>query len=131
MKRIIAVLLFALAGCASTTTANYEKMLNTWIGADQDRLIANWGAPNNTYPQANGGHVLEFDRANTIYVPGTTYNQVHANYANGNVAGSAGSAYSPITTSGHTVTDLCKTKFTLNDTGHVVSWSWEGTACLL
>lgn len=128
MNRIIAMLFFALAGCAST--ANYEKSLSAWVGADQAKLVATWGAPNSISPAPNGGQVLEFDHAVTAYVPGHTYNQAHANYANGNVsAGSAGADYSPITTSGHTVTEVCKTKFTLNNTGHVVSYSWEGEAC--
>jgi hypothetical protein len=128
MKHVIAVLLFALAGCA--TTANYEKSLSAWIGADQAKLVATWGTPISTSPAPNGGQVLEFDRATTAYVPGHTYNQAHANYANGNVsAGSAGVDYSPITTSGHTVTEVCKTRFTLDNAGHVVSYSWEGESC--
>jgi len=34
------------------TTENYEKMLGTWVGAPEERLISAWGPPNQTYVEA-------------------------------------------------------------------------------
>ena len=53
-----------LSACASfqpETTKGYEQMLETWIGAPEDRLIAQWGIPTSLYE--TGEHkYLKFHR---------------------------------------------------------------------
>jgi hypothetical protein len=55
-----AMLLVALASCA--TTANYELMLNTWIGAPESALIGGFGIPDKTYELPDGSKVIEYER---------------------------------------------------------------------
>ena len=47
-----------LGGCA--TAANYQKHMNTWVGADADSLLSKWCQPTNTISLSNGGKVLEY-----------------------------------------------------------------------
>jgi hypothetical protein len=55
--------LFFIFGCATTanraTTANYEKILQSWVGSHADNLVASWGPPQSSYQLSNGGRVLE------------------------------------------------------------------------
>ena len=36
-----------VAGCA--TTANYESLLNGWVGRSEDELVRDWGAPSSVF----------------------------------------------------------------------------------
>ena len=51
---IISILL--LIGCA--TSANYQKILDTWIGASESSLVSTWGPPQNAYRLSDGGAVI-------------------------------------------------------------------------
>lgn len=46
------LILIIFSGCA--TTAKYEAILNTWVGADVNNLIGSWGAPSEEYSMPNG-----------------------------------------------------------------------------
>jgi len=48
------------------TTENYEKMLGTWVGAPEERLISAWGPPNQTYESGNSKY-LTFIRGGATY----------------------------------------------------------------
>ncbi|MFA5286898.1 MAG: hypothetical protein WC394_01325, partial [Candidatus Omnitrophota bacterium] len=54
MKKLIYLfaLLILLSGCA--TTRRYSALLDTWIGSNEESLIASWGAPQNVYYMSNG-----------------------------------------------------------------------------
>jgi len=65
--------LLAVGGCA--TTANYEKILRSWVGAHVDRLVARWGPPQSSFRLSDGGQVLEYTRQRTVQGGGNTYTQ--------------------------------------------------------
>jgi len=44
-----------LSGCA--TTANYEEILDTWVGSHVDDLVVSWGPPQGTFDLSDGGKV--------------------------------------------------------------------------
>lgn len=39
--KVIAVMAIFLSACA--TTANYEKVLSSWVGSNVDNLVSSWG----------------------------------------------------------------------------------------
>ena len=81
--RLCAALLAALAVTSCATTANYEKILQSWVGNSEDHLVESWGPPQRSYALSDGGEVIEYVRqasqtmgGYTQYVPMTTYNIV-------------------------------------------------------
>lgn len=135
----LAVLAVLLSGCA--TTANYEKILNSWVGANVDNLVMRWGPPTSSYPLSNGGQVLEYSRQRnvqiggyTTMVPQTTYNSGSAN-----VYGTGGSTYGTYsgtsttyvqrTTPVQNIAMQCVTRFTVNAQGAIFNWVWQGNDC--
>ena len=69
MKRLL-ITLFALISTACATTANYEKILSSWVGANEIDLIRSWGAPDNQY-ESSGTKFLTYQKSENIYMPGT------------------------------------------------------------
>ncbi len=120
MRLTATVALFCFAaGCA--TTENYEKILRSWVGAEELALVRKWGPPQNVYE--NGGvRFLTYERSAQGYVPGTapTYQttRIGNTYTTQAVGGSPGYAYS----------QRCTTTFEVSS-GRIVSWRWEGNAC--
>ena len=101
--RLCAALLAALAVTSCATTANYEKILQSWVGNSEDHLVESWGPPQRSYALSDGGEVIEYVRqasqtmgGYTQYVPMTTYNNGNVNsygsnggYAYGNYSGTS------------------------------------------
>lgn len=117
MKRALLVLL--LAGCA--TTANYEKILASWVGQSESDLVRTWGPPTGVY-ESGGLRMLTYDRSAQNYAPGTApsyQTQVIGNQVFTRQVGGS---------SGYTVNRACTTNFEIKD-GRVVNWRYEGNAC--
>ena len=141
MKNIkfIAILTVLLTGCA--TTANYEKILNSWVCSNVDNLVMQWGPPANSYPLSNGGRVLEYNSQRNVQIGGytTTVPQTTYNSGSANVYGTAGSAYGtysgPSTTYAEktapvqNITMQCITRFTVDAQGTITNWAWQGNNC--
>jgi len=105
-KTLFGILLAAaLAGCA--TTANYEKILASWVGSNVDMLIASWGPPQSSADLSNGGKVLKYFSSNTTV---TTQNYF-------GVWVSTPQTYS------------CQTLFTIDASGVITKWKWAGNSC--
>ena len=122
MKKILGLLLVTtglLVGCA--TTANYEKVLNSWVGSQESALVSSWGPPSSVY-QSDGVKYLTYSKSNSGYIPGvapsyqTTYvgNTAYTNP----VGGSPGFAYN----------SNCSTTFTVANRV-ITNWRYEGNAC--
>lgn len=130
-----------VAGCA--TTAGYELVLNTWVGDSTDHLISSWGIPTNKYSLNDGGVVLEYQRSNTIVLPGITTTQpVATTYENGSVSGyspnggaingsynGTATTYAAVTSPPTVINQQCLTRFTADRSGRIVRWSWQGNSC--
>lgn len=110
---------FALTGCA--TTANYEKILNTWVGASEVSLIRKWGPPQQSY-ETSGHKFIVYTRSSSVYIPGIapTYTTT--------VVGKTAYTSSVGGTPGQTIATNCKTTFEIAD-GKVLSWQWQGNDC--
>jgi hypothetical protein len=120
MKRLV-ITLFALITTACATTANYEKILSSWVGANEIDLVRSWGAPDNQY-ESSGTKFLTYQRTDNIYMPGTapTYTTTMiGNTAHTTAVGG---------TRPYNIQTSCKTTFEINN-GKVVNWRWEGNGC--
>ena len=139
LLRAFLVLSLVLSGCA--TTANYEKILNSWVGSNVDNLVMRWGPPGNSYPLSNGGRVLEYSNQRNVQIGGytTTVPQTTYNSGTANVYGTGGSAYGTYsgtsttyvqkTTPVQNIAMQCVTRFTVNAQGVIMNWAWQGNDC--
>jgi hypothetical protein len=102
--------LLVLPNAACATSENYAKQMQTWVGADINRLISAWGPPSNEYTMPNG-HIMY----TWLWVGGT---KVVSNY----------NQYLNMTVS-HSKTYWCKTTFTASPSGVIEKGQWEGNSC--
>ena len=132
-------LVVIFAGCA--TTANYEKILNTWMGTHVDNLISSWGPPQGSFKLSDGSMVVEYVNSRNVQMGGYTYTVPQTTYHSGttSVYGYGGSAYGNYSgtsttyvqqqTPTYNVNLFCKTRFTVNPQGIITRWSWQGNNC--
>jgi hypothetical protein len=146
MNRFVFLFLSVAVLTSCATTANYEAVLNSWIGAPADRLVASWGPPESEYKLSDGGKVLVYSRERTVQtggytqtrrVPKTTYTTGTVS-AYGSGGGYANANYDQTsttyetqtrTTPVRTYTKTCKTRFTTDWLGYIKYWAWEGNDC--
>lgn len=57
-----------LGGCVSAE--KYTKMITQWVGADEDKLIATWGAPRSSY-QTEQAKYLTYESITQNHIPPT------------------------------------------------------------
>lgn len=121
-RKAFFVLFILLTGCA--TTANYEAILQTWIGSTEMDLISKWGPPQQVYEATGGVKYLTYQDSRSGYVPGTspTYYTTYNNYTNTATTTSVGGS------SGYSYTKSCQTTFEIRN-GYITSWRWKGNAC--
>lgn len=134
----VAVLL--LAACA--TTGKYKVALNSWVGASADRLVSSWGPPDSSYRLSDGGQVLQYSRGGNVQMPGYTYTTPQTTYENGTASayGTYGSAYGTYSgtsttyvqhhTAGINIHLSCVTRFTVNASGIITNWAFQGNNCV-
>jgi hypothetical protein len=137
---IIMVFATIMYGCA--TTANYEKILSSWVGIHVDNLVSSWGPPQKSFKLSDGSTVLEYIRSGTVPIGGYPYTVPQTTYSSGNahVYGSSGNyaygTYSGTSTTYVTqqtpiynVTLSCATRFIVDSNNIVRSWRWQGNHC--
>lgn len=119
MLAAVALATMMMVGCA--TTENYEKMLNSWVGAQELDLVRRWGAPTQSY-EAAGRKFVTYSSSRNIFIPGTapTYtttlvgNTAYTNRVGGTSAQNIGMS--------------CQTTFEIYQE-RVVSWRHAGNDC--
>lgn len=103
MTRIVsALLLIGLAACA--TTEGYKEAVESWVGAREITLVAQWGAPHRVYDASNGERALTYYDSRTVSVPLDTGAVIPVEYS-------------------------CETTFIVVD-GVIDSWSFRGNDCV-
>lgn len=119
MRFYILSIIFLLAGCA--TTAKYERMLDSWIGAPERELIYAWGVPIRSYSVDANLKFLTFRDERTLYVPGYSTSSTNV-YGNSMMTTTYGD-------NGTTLGLTCETTFGIRY-GLVVSYRYEGNNCV-
>lgn len=137
--RFFSLALF-LGGCA--TSANYEKILNSWVGAYDSQLVSAWGPPQNSYISNDGKRFLEYSSHTNIPFGGYTYITPQTTHHNGvvnvynNIGDSTYAVYSATSTSYlqkqapiQNISLNCITRFSVNSSGIITDWTWQGNNC--
>lgn len=132
MKFIYITILSALlvTGCATTSTENYEKILQTWVGLHVDELVLDWGPPQSSFDLSTGEKIIEYHNVRYVYIPSTSFPRAHTVYRKH----PDGSVTTYQTFSEHEIpaqsyTRFCKTRFIINPDGMIKQWDWEGDDC--
>lgn len=125
MKRLLILAILLITGCA--TTANYEKILQTWVGSPVDNLVRSWGPPQSQYELSDGGKVIEYSNSSTATMGGYTTYQSVTTY---NYDGTYSTSSVPTTTPTYNVQYSCRTIFDVDENGTITSWRWEGNNCV-
>ena len=120
MRRLLAPL-FAILLSACATTAGYEKILNSWVGADEVSLVRQWGPPMRSY-EAGGIRFLTYAEVRNVYIPGTQ--PTYSTQIIGNTAYTTAYGGSP----GYNIRRACQTTFEVVN-GRVSRWQWKGNDC--
>lgn len=96
--------------CSCATTAKYETKLNTWLGHDINELITAQGYPSNEYTMPNGNKMYTW-----LWIGNTLVTSNYIQYLNMTLT--------------NAVTYWCKTSFTVDNSGRITNWRYEGNAC--
>jgi hypothetical protein len=116
---VLTAILFVLAGCA--TTANYEKILSSWVGFTELDIIRKWGPPQQSY-ETGGRKFLVYSSARNMYLPGTAPSYTTTVIGNTAYTNRVGG------TPGQNIGLSCQTTFEISDE-KIVSWRWQGNDC--
>ncbi len=117
--------MLVLVGCA--TQANYERVVQSWLGASESDLVRAWGVPDQTFPLPNGDRFLVYQHASTFVQPMVISPGMTTEYASG---GTYDVMASPTTISGgNPVTIFCRTEFEVDRAGRIVGWRSQGNDC--
>lgn len=121
MKKVLAItaILSVLVGCA--TTANYEKILSSWVGSTELDLVRKWGPPHQAY-EAGGRKFLVYSSSRNVYLPGTAPSYTTTVIGNTVYTNRVGG--SP----GQNIGLSCQTTFEVSGE-RIVSWRWQGNDC--
>lgn len=122
MKKTILLtsLMLVLIGCA--TTANYEKKLNTWVGATELELVRTWGVPEQVY-ETGGQKFLVYTSSRRIWIQGTPPSYTATTIGNTTYKNRTGGSPD------QEMELNCRTTFELEN-DKVISWNWKGNDCL-
>lgn len=124
MKRLLLAAAFlALQGCASTD--KYNEMLDTWIGADINKLVDVWGYPQNTIEAPNGNKVYVYNQSSSYQLPEVKTTTSNHAISGNNISGTS-TSYS---TGGVAVNQQCTTYFEVDDNNKILKWTWKGNNC--
>ena len=115
----ICLSLTLLGGCA--TTANYEKILNSWVGSSELDLIRQWGPPAQAY-ETSGRKFIVYQSSSNMYIPGT--DPTYTTTLVGNTAYTTSSGGTP----SRNIDLSCQTTFEISG-NEIVSWQWQGNDC--
>lgn len=105
LKTTIVILL--LVGCSTASLENKNRILNTWIGQTEEKVISRWGLPTSTY-QTGDKKYLTYTVSTSGYIP--------------SIGGAGGLM------PGININNYCSTTLILQKS-IVVDWSYKGNAC--
>lgn len=69
MKNPLVLFIILILICACAAKPNYQDYYNSFIGQSQHQILMQFGAPNRVVPDGNGGEILIYERARSVFVP--------------------------------------------------------------
>jgi hypothetical protein len=118
-RYLLAVTTVLLAACA--TTEGFEKILDSWVGAQEIDLVRSWGPPVRSY-EAGGRKFIAYESHHNEYVPGVA--PTYKTTVIGNSVRTKPVGGSPAMN----IAKSCTTTFELEGS-KVVSWTHKGNDC--
>jgi len=91
---------FLLSACA--TEAGYRKICESWMGAPCDKLVRNWGPPEDIMRLDDGSRLYVYENSAFVYM---------------GITGMGGTMW-------------CETQFECNTEGRIVDWRFKGNNCV-
>ena len=126
MKKITLLFCFLsifLSGCATYSTATFEKNLNGWIGRDPDDLIMKHGVPKQILEMGTRKYLVYYwENFQYIYGTAPSYQTTYNNMTNTATTLAVGGS------SGYKLHYYCKTTFTVENK-KIIHWRYEGNDC--
>ena len=118
-----------LAACA--TTKNYERILESWVGAHVDDLVHSWGPPDYAFELSSGGKIIEYEATRNVFIPGSSFSTPITTVSR-NPDGSivTSTTYVQHHTHAQNFTKSCTTRFNVETDGTIAEWEWEGNDCI-
>lgn len=121
MRIAVLLVLFMLSACVDMS-AEYAKMLDTWIGAPEIALIRTWGTPVRTYDVGDITYITFRD--SSIYSTSGTSPSYQTSFYGHSAYTTAYGGSSP---SVHQL--QCETTFGIHS-GRVVDYTFQGNHCV-
>lgn len=109
-----------LTGCA--TSANYEKVLQTWVGSDEKSLLRSWGPLVSVY-QTGDTKFLEYSSFRQVTIPGTGPNYSTDCYDYGSQVNCTTTEYGGSPDTSYNAS--CSSRFEVSY-GELIGWSFQG-----
>ena len=123
MRKVLPLLIAAvtmfLSACA--TTAGYEKVLNSWVGAREIDLVRSWGPPIQSY-EVDGRKFIVYSSRRNIFIPGTSPTYQTSFVGNTAYTHAVGGS-APMN-----ISKSCMTTFEVSS-DRIVSWMHRGNDC--
>ena len=125
----ILLVIFSCATGPRPTTANYQKILDTWVGEQIDQLIAAWGYPKNEFIAPNGRKVYVYERSRIMSMP--SYTTPSTSTVNVDTFSNTATVTTTpgMTFGGGIAKYVCVTWIETNNSGTIVNWNWRGNDC--
>ena len=121
----LAALAVALAACA--TRANYQKLMDSLVGADVNEVLRARGPPTQTVTMPNGNRLLVYERAGSYTTPLTVSPSPNVVTGAGNVI--IAQPGPTTVTGGDVVQTLCRTNIEVDASGRIASAQFTGNGC--
>lgn len=119
LRCLFIAIVLATVGCA--TKANYEKILDSYVGMEEINLVRNWGVPSQSY-EVGGRKFIVYTSYRNVRVPGVA--PTYQTSVIGSTAYTSAVGGSPAMN----IDKSCTTTFEI-DGSHVVSWAHKGNDC--
>lgn len=117
MKNFLALICVLFLWSCGHTLADYQKMLNTWVGRSADELVTEWGVPSGTYEKTDGSKVFQYEKKKIYGDSGYATYDGYYRYPS--------VTYYP----GYMKTLECITIFYIDKDGIITNWQSQGNAC--
>jgi hypothetical protein len=118
------ILMFATLAAGCATTSGYDAELQSWVGRGQAELFGDWGAPSDVMKNEQGATVLLYHQERSYRKGGGSINM------GGAMGGASGTPVKAKQT-GKLVIKYCDTRFTLDSSNNIASYSYDGNECKL
>ena len=119
--RFSLTILLALTMSACATSKGYEELMNTWIGANVNKLMEVWGYPTRSFEEPNGNTIYAY----TVSSNDTTQIDFLHNPDLPDIPSSGAQIRG-----GKSYSFVCNTYFEVNEEKEIVKVEWKGNRCI-